>query len=93
MSTHFPGYKHVQSFSTGDDDGEYEYETEECYLTLDLLDVDPALLSSAISYRLIVSIVVFVLFTLPLAFASFRIHSSILNTEHRVLRNRVEIGT
>ena len=70
MSTLFPGYKHVQSFSTGDDDGEYEYETEECYLTLDLLDVDPALLSSATSYRLIVSIAVFVLFTLPLAFAA-----------------------
>ena len=87
MSTLFPGYKHVQSFSTGDDDGEYEYETEECYLTLDLLDVDPALLSSATSYRLIVSIVVFVLFTLPLAFAGSHIHSSILNTEHRVLRN------
>ena len=69
MSTLFPGYKHVQSFSTGDDGGEYEYETEECYLTLDLLDVDPALLSSATSYRLIVSIVIFVLFTLPLAFA------------------------
>ena len=59
MSTLFPGYKHVQSFSTSDDDGEYEYETEECYLTLDLLDVDPALLSSATAYRLIVSILVF----------------------------------
>ena len=56
---------------TGDDDGEYEYETEECYLTLDLLDVDPALLSSATSYRLIVSSAVYSCFYFTISFRGF----------------------
>lgn len=52
MSSLFDGYKHVESFGPDED---YEEEVEECYLTLDLIDVDPALISNSETYRLIVS--------------------------------------
>lgn len=52
MSSLFNGYKHVESFGPDED---YEEEVEECYLTLDLIDVDPALISNSETYRLIVS--------------------------------------
>lgn len=52
MSSLFNGYKHVESFGPDED---YDEEVEECYLTLDLIDVDPALISNSETYRLIVS--------------------------------------
>lgn len=52
MSSLFAGYKHVESFGPDED---YEEEVEESFLTLDLIDVDPALISNSETYRLIVS--------------------------------------
>jgi len=46
-----PGYKQVEQF--GPDD-EYESEEEVSYVTLDLGNVEPTLVPSASSYRLIV---------------------------------------
>lgn len=47
-----PGYKHVEAFSNEDD--YYESEEEVSYITLDLGDVEPQLVPSATTYRLIV---------------------------------------
>lgn len=51
MATLLPGYKHVESFGP---DSEYEEEEVE-YVTLDLGTVEPTLVPSSSSYRLIVS--------------------------------------
>ena len=53
MTSLFPGYKHVESFGP---DSEYEDAEEEVeYVTLDLGTVEPTLVPSSSSYRLIVS--------------------------------------
>ena len=54
MTSLFPGYKHVESFGP---DSEYEdgEEEEVEYVTLDLGTVEPTLVPSSSSYRLIVS--------------------------------------
>ena len=53
MTSLFPGYKHVESFGA---DSEYEDAEEEVeYVTLDLGTVEPTLVPSSSSYRLIVS--------------------------------------
>ena len=53
----FPGYKHVEAFGADDEyeskDGVVEEEVE--YVTLDLGSVEPTLVPSSSSYRLIVS--------------------------------------
>lgn len=46
-----PGYKHVEAFVTDDI---YESEEEVSYITLDLGDVEPQLVPSSTTYRLIV---------------------------------------
>lgn len=46
-----PGYKHVEAFGPAED---YESEGEVSYVTLDLGDVEPQLVPSSTSYRLIV---------------------------------------
>ena len=46
-----PGYKHVEAFGPVED---YESEGEVSYVTLDLGDVEPQLVPSSTSYRLIV---------------------------------------
>jgi general transcription factor 3C polypeptide 6 len=49
----FPGYKQVDSFGP---DEEYELEEEEVsYVTLDLGRIEPTLIPSSSTYRLIVS--------------------------------------
>ncbi len=57
MSALFPGYKQVDAFGPDEDyeshDGEVEEEVE--YVTLDLGTVEPTLVPSSSSYRLIVS--------------------------------------
>ena len=45
------GYKQVESFGP---DEEYEGEEEVCYVTLDMGNVEPTLVPSSSSYRLIV---------------------------------------
>ncbi|KAJ3781972.1 hypothetical protein GGU10DRAFT_276506, partial [Lentinula aff. detonsa] len=45
-----PGYKHVEEFGP---DEEYEDELEEFYVTLDLGAVEPTLIPSSSTYRLI----------------------------------------
>ena len=47
-----PGYKQVESFGPNE---EYEDEEEVCYVTLDMGNVEPTLVPSSSSYRLIVS--------------------------------------
>ncbi|KIM42156.1 hypothetical protein M413DRAFT_52784, partial [Hebeloma cylindrosporum] len=52
-----PGYKQVESFGP---DEEYEDEEEEvCYVTLDLGNVEPTLVPSSSSYRLILQGTIF----------------------------------
>lgn len=46
-----PGYKHVEAFGSAED---YENEDEISYITLDLGDVEPQLVPSSTTYRLIV---------------------------------------
>lgn len=46
-----PGYQYVEAFGP---DEEYESEEEVCYVTLDLGDVEPTLVPSSKSYRMIV---------------------------------------
>ena len=57
MTSLFPGYKQVESFDNDDEheceDGEVVEEVE--YVTLDLGTVEPTLVPSSSSYRLIVS--------------------------------------
>ena len=57
MSALFPGYKQVEAFGPDEDyesnNGEVEEEVE--YVTLDLGTVEPTLVPSSSSYRLIVS--------------------------------------
>ena len=57
MSALFPGYKQVEAFGPDEDyesnNGEVEEEVE--YVTLDLGSVEPTLVPSSSSYRLIVS--------------------------------------
>ena len=48
----FTGYRQVDSFSP---DEEYLSEEEEVYVTLDLGTIEPTLLSSSSTYRLVVS--------------------------------------
>lgn len=56
MSGLFPGYMHVEAFGPDDEyepqDGEIEEEVE--YVTLDLGTVEPTLVPSSSSYRLVV---------------------------------------
>ena len=52
MTSLFPGYKHVEAFGP---DSEYEDGEEVEYVTLDLGTVEPTLVPSSSSYRLIVS--------------------------------------
>jgi hypothetical protein len=47
-----PGYKQVESFGPYE---EYDDEEEVCYVTLDMGNVEPTLVPSSSSYRLIVS--------------------------------------
>ena len=47
-----PGYRNVDTFALEE---EYESDEEVCYVTLDLGDVEPKLVPSSNSYRLIVS--------------------------------------
>lgn len=47
-----PGYRHVEQFGP---DEEYEDEVEDFYVTLDLGAVEPTLIPSSSTYRLIVS--------------------------------------
>ena len=58
QQTLFHGYKHVEAFGPHDEyesqDGEVEEEVE--YVTLDLGSVEPTLVPSSSSYRLIVSL-------------------------------------
>ena len=58
-STLFPGFKQVESFGP-DEDYEHlengEIEEEVVYVTLDLGQVEPTLVPSSSSYRLIVGI-------------------------------------
>lgn len=49
--TSFPGYKQVEAFGP---DEEYEEGEEVSYVTLDLGAIEPALLPSCSTYRLIV---------------------------------------
>lgn len=52
------GYKEVENFAA---DEEYEDGTEEEYVTLDFSAVDPTLVSSSSTFRLIVKIEILVL--------------------------------
>ncbi|KAG5650701.1 hypothetical protein H0H81_011321 [Sphagnurus paluster] len=45
-----PGYRHVDAFGSDD---EYEDEEEVCYVTLDLGSIEPTLVPSSSTYRLI----------------------------------------
>ena len=47
-----PGYKHVEAFEP---EGEYEDEEEVSYVVLDLGNVEPTLVPTSSTYRLIVS--------------------------------------
>lgn len=48
-----PGFKQVDNFGPDDD---YEDEEEICYVTLDLRSIEPTLVPSSSTYRLIVSL-------------------------------------
>ena len=52
LSTLFPGYTEVESFVSDD---EYESSEEVCYITLDLGDIEPQLVPTSNTYRLVVS--------------------------------------
>ena len=68
MEKFLAGYKQVDSFGP---DEEYDDDTEEIYVTLDLGNVEPTLLARNSTYRLIVS-VYFNLNTIVLTITGFR---------------------
>ena len=61
----FAGYKQVDAFGPDED---YETEEEICYVTLDLGEIEPSLVPSSSTYRLIVSFFVFTFDWIPTDF-------------------------